>query len=200
MSHSEAEGLQDRKRRATANRIATTAARLAAERGLTGATVDLIAADAEVARATFFRYYQSKEHAVAEGITAPWLTKISEALARQPADLEALEAVTAAFAELGADPSVPYDQIRDFATLTRTSTTLDAWTLRAYRRFEDALAELLAPRFAGLSPDDQGPRMAAAIVMAAVRVSLDDWVRDGGSLSERIGRALRSVRATTLLG
>lgn len=38
--------------------------------------------------------------------------------------------------------------------------------------------------------------MIAALTMAAVRISLDDWVRDRGSLPDLIHRALRSITIT----
>jgi AcrR family transcriptional regulator len=193
MSRSEADGLKNRKRRATTARIAASAARLAAERGLAGTTVDEIADDAEIGRATFFRYYQAKENAVAEGITGPWLTLITDAIARQPAHLTAIEAIIAAFAELAHHLPDHHARIHELAQLTRTSNTLDAWTLRAYHRYEKAIAGLAASRIPDLTGDDPRPRMIAALTMAAVRISLDDWAHHGGSLPDLIQRALRSV-------
>lgn len=193
MSHSEADSLRNRKRRATTARIAASAARLAAERGLAATTVDLIADDAEVARATFFRYFQTKENAVAEGITCPWLNLITEAITRQPAHMGATEAIVSAFGELADDLTTHYDQIRELAALTRTSTALAAWTLRAYHRFEQAVADSIAGRIPDLTDHDPRPRMMAALATAAVRISLDDWVHHGGSLPDLIHRSLRSV-------
>src|SRR2546421_2942965 len=100
MSQSEPESLAVRKRRATNARIAASAARLAGTQGVSNTTVDQIAADAEVARATFFRYYDTKESAVAEGVTGPWLALVTEAIAHQPDHLPAKEALVAAFGEL----------------------------------------------------------------------------------------------------
>lgn len=193
MSHSEAEGLRLRKRRATSARIAASAAALAAQRGLAGTTADQIAEHAQVARATFFRYYQTKEHAVAEGITGPWLTLITDAIARQPAHLTAIEAIVAAFTDLAGLLPAHYHQIRELAELTRTSTALDAWTRRAYDRYEQAIASLAAARIPGLTTTDPRPRMIAALTMAAVRISLDDWIAHGGSLPDLTHRALRSI-------
>jgi AcrR family transcriptional regulator len=193
MSRSEPDGLKNRKRRATTTRIAASAARLAAERGLAGTTVDEIADDAGVGRATFFRYYQTKENAVADGITGPWLTLITDAIARQPAHLTAIEAIIAAFTELADHLPAHHGRIHELAQLTRTSTTLDAWTLRAYHRYEKAIAGLAASRIPDLTDDDPRPRMIAALTMAGVRISLDDWAHHGGSLPDLIHRALRSI-------
>ncbi|MDX6740912.1 TetR family transcriptional regulator [Actinocorallia sp. A-T 12471] len=181
-----------RKRHATKARLAASAARLAAERGLAATTVDLIAEDAQVGRSTFFRYFDGKENAVAEGVTGPWLATITDALARQPADLGPLDAVVAAFADLADAPPPDRDQLRDLGRLTRTSTTLKAWTLQTYQRYENAIAELIAPRVPADGPDPTA-RLVAAYVMAAVRVSLEDWLHHGGSLSGRIGKALGAI-------
>ncbi|MEV6829554.1 TetR family transcriptional regulator [Amycolatopsis sp. NPDC051102] len=196
MSRSEPESLAVRKRRATNARIAASAARLAGRHGVGGTTVDRIAADAEVGRATFFRYYDTKESAVAEGIAGPWLTLVTEAIARQPGDRTAQEALVAAFAELAAEFPAQAGRIRELVRLTRSSPALDAWTARAYQRYERAIAELLAPRFEAPASHDPRPRLLAALAMAAVRVSLDEWVRGGGELPELpelLGRALNAV-------
>ena len=193
MSRSEPESLAVRKRRATNARIAASAARLAGLHGVDSTTVDQIAADAEVARATFFRYYDTKESAVAEGITGPWLTLVTEAIARQPDHLSPKDALVAAFDELAGMFPAHHDQIRELARLTRSSPTLGAWTAQAYQRYENAIAELLAPRFPALTEHDPRPRLLAALAMTAVRVSLDDWTQHGGALPDLIHRALGSI-------
>jgi AcrR family transcriptional regulator len=193
MSHSEPESLAVRKRRATNARIAASAARLAGTQGINNTTVDQIAADAEVARATFFRYYDSKESAVAEGITGPWLTLITEAIAHQPDHLPAKTALLAAFDEMAERFPAHHDQIRELARLTRSSTTLNAWTARAYQRYETAIADLLAPRFPDLTQHDPRPRLLAALAMASVRICLDDWIHHGGALPDLIHRALNTI-------
>jgi len=193
MSQSEPESLAVRKRRATKARIAASAARLAGLQGVANTTVDQIAADAEVARATFFRYYDTKESAVAEGITGPWLTLVTDAIARQPGDLPAKDALVAAFADLAAEFPAHAGQIRELARLTRSSPALSAWTAQAYQRYEHAIAELLAPRFRELAELDPRPRLLAAVAMAAVRISLDDWVAGAGELPDLVSRALAAV-------
>jgi len=188
------ESLIARRQRATRARIAAAAADRVAAHGLAGATVEQIAHAAEVGRATFFRYFSSKEDAVAEGITTRWLDSITGALARQPADLSATEAVVAAFTELGDGFDAVSDEVRELATLTRSSPALSAWTLQIHLRYEAAIAELVAPRLGDRAPDDPRPRMIGALAMAAVRIALDDWLAHGGSLPQRVRAAVSSVR------
>ncbi|ORB73492.1 TetR family transcriptional regulator [Mycobacterium scrofulaceum] len=185
--------LAERKRTAMRRRIAAVAAQLVADRGLAGTTIDRIADQADIGRATFFRYFNSKEDAVAEGMTVHWLNRITTALAAQPDHLNATDAVTGAFAELAGGFADIEDQIRELAVLTRSSETLDAWTLHIYVRYELAIAELVAPRLPRLAPQDPRPRLIGALAMATVRIALDDWLSHGGSLPDRVGQGLAAI-------
>ncbi|MCV7345458.1 TetR family transcriptional regulator [Mycolicibacterium rhodesiae] len=187
------ESLRVRKRQRTRERIATAAAQLVMQNGLSATTVEQIAEAADVARATFFRYFESKEYAVAEGFTSTWIAAITDALRRQPAGLSVNEALSAAFAELTPGFSVVESSIAEIERQTRDSLTLRAWTLLCYLNFETAIAEAIAPRLPDLTVDDPRPRLIGALAMASVRISIDDWLRDGGSLSDRISRAVNSM-------
>jgi AcrR family transcriptional regulator len=189
------ESLRVRKRQRTRERIATAAAQLVMQNGLSATTADQIAEAADVARATFFRYFESKEYAVAEGFTATWIAAITDALRRQPAELSANEALTAAFRELAAGFVLVGHNIADIERQTRDSLSLRAWTLLCYLNFETAIAEEIAPRLLDLTVDDPRPRLIGALAMASVRISIDDWLRNGGSLSDRISRAVNSMAA-----
>ncbi|MGZ8801821.1 MAG: TetR family transcriptional regulator [Mycobacterium sp.] len=184
------ESLTVRKQRATRARIAAAAAQSVADHGLAGATVEQIAAAAEVGRATFFRYFSAKEDAVAEGMTTHWLDRITDAIAAQPPGLSATRAVAAAFEDLGDGFDAISDQVRELATLTRSSPVFSAWTLQIYLRYEAAIADLVTPRFADPAPDDPRPRLLGALAMASIRIALDDWLIHGGSLPPRVRCAL----------
>ncbi|WP_374023596.1 TetR family transcriptional regulator [Mycobacterium sp. HNNTM2301] len=185
--------LAERKRTAMRQRIAAAAAQLVADRGLAGTTVDRIADEADIGRATFFRYFNSKEDAVAEGMTVHWLNRITAALAAQPERLSATDAVIGAFTELAGGFADIEDQIRELAILTRSSDTLDAWTLHIYVRYERAIADLIAPRLPRLAPQDPRPRLIGALAMATVRIALDDWLSHGGSLPGRVREGLAAI-------
>jgi len=188
------ESLTARKQKATRARIAAAAAQSVAENGLAGATIEQIAAAAEIGRATFFRYFSSKEDAVAEGLTTHWLDLITAAVAQQPAELSAAEAVVAAFDDLGDGFGAISGQVRELAALTRSSPVLSAWTLQIYLRYEAAIADLVAPRLVDAVPDDPRPRLLGALAMASIRIALDDWLLRGGSLPARVRAALSSAR------
>ncbi|CAN5557555.1 TetR family transcriptional regulator [soil metagenome] len=185
--------LSVRKRTATRDRIAASAAELVAANGLAGTTVERIAARAEIGRATFFRYFSSKEDAVADGISRQWLGHITAAVARQAPELSAHEAVVAAFTDLGDGFGQISEQVRELAALTRSSPTLSAWTLQIYLGYEKAIADLVAPRMSGAGPEDPRPRLIGALAMASLRIALDDWLVHGGSLPDRVQSALSSM-------
>src|ERR1700748_2442952 len=194
------ESLADRKRMATRRRIAAAAAELVAERGLAPATAEHIADAADISRATFFRYFNSKEDAVAEGVNVEWLNRITNALEIQPPPLSATDAVLGAFHHLALGFAEIEDQVRELATLTRSSETLDAWTLHIYVRYESAIADLIAPRLARLTPQDPRPRLIGALAMATIRIALDDWLSHGGSLPDRVRQGLGAVSRRLLTG
>lgn len=198
MSQTVKQGLRERKREATFNRIAFEAARIVLEQGMAETTVDQIAEGAEVGRASFFRYFETKERAIAEGLSRVWLEMITGALSRQSPELAPLDAIRSAFHQL-ADG---FDQIRELtlaqAELSRSSVALSAWTLQVYLGYEEAIADCVGFRFGDLEPGDSRPQLVGAMVMAAVRLALDDWVASGGTLNlpALIDRNLASISIT----
>ena len=112
-----------------------------------------------MARATFFRYFDAKETAVAEGFSIPWMTLLVDNLETQPPDLSALDAVIECFLGFGADfdPHVR-NLVLQQAQMSQASPALAAWTLALYVRFELAIADAVGHRFPDLQPDD--PRTA----------------------------------------
>jgi AcrR family transcriptional regulator len=165
---------------ATRTRIADAAARLASDRGVTGTTVDQIAAEAGIGRATFFRHFDSKELAVATGLSDAAIYVLVGVLAEVPAEVGPLDAVRAAYRRLGEDFEANRPMFLDQAELSRSSPAMLAWTLHLYVDWEVAIAEAVRPRFNDLRSDDPRPRLLGALVMAAARLALDRWVADGG--------------------
>ena len=189
-------GLRERKRLTTHRRIAEEAARLVTLHGVSGTTVEQIASAADVARATFFRYFDSKETAIAEGFSRPWMDLLIELLRAQPDALSALDAVIATFAQVGdAFDAQARESAWEQAQIIQSSPTLQAWLHSTYGKFEIQIAEAVAGRFADLADHDPRPRMAGAAAVAAVRIGLEEWVAiDGRSeLADLFARALGCV-------
>jgi AcrR family transcriptional regulator len=92
-------GLRERKKEQTRQRIAAVALRLFTERGFDAVTVNEIAEAAEVAKATLFAYFPTKESLVLHGVGGDDLAGIA---ARRPPGQTFLEALRAHYRALAA--------------------------------------------------------------------------------------------------
>ncbi|RJL32462.1 TetR/AcrR family transcriptional regulator [Bailinhaonella thermotolerans] len=165
------EGLRERKKRETRQRIADVAMGLFAVRGFDNVTVAEIARAADVSVNTVFNYFRTKEDLFAdrEPVVVDHLASVvrsrlpgESALAALRRDLlDSLERRDwrHGFAE-GAET---------FARLVEESPALTNRIRDVERRREDALAEALAEE-TDAGPDDPVPALAAAQISAALRV------------------------------
>lgn len=180
MAQKVASGLRERKRVETRRRIADAAVRLSSERGIPSTTVDEIADAAGVGRATFFRYFESKELAIATGLSEVAVFVLISVLSDLPPELGPLDAVRASHAAIGRQYDPDFDELLEQAQLSTSSPAMQAWTLRLYVEWEAAIADAIAPRFDDLVPNDPRPRMIGAMNMAAIRLARDEWIAADG--------------------
>ncbi len=174
--------LRERKRDETRRRLASAAAKLASDRGIAATTVEQIVERAGVGRATFFRYFESKELAIASGLSDVAVLVMTAALEDLPPELGPLEAVRAAHRALAVDFEERRDMFLEQALLCRSSAAMFAWTLHLYVDWEIAIAEAVRPRFGpDLADDDPRPRMIGAMAMAAARLACDAWLETEGT-------------------
>lgn len=188
-----AQGLRARKRDQTHRRIADEAVRLVSTHGIASTTVDQIARAAGVGRATFFRYFDTKELAIAAGLSDVARYVFTATLRKQPAQLQPLEAILSTFQALSVDFDEHRSMYLEQAQLSRTSAAMMAWTLHLYVDWEISIADAVAPRFDDLDTNDVRPRMLGAMSMAAARLACDEWLAQGGvgdlptMMQERLG-------------
>ena len=112
------EGLRERKRRETAERIRETGIRLFMEKGYAATTLEDIAGEAGISRRTFFYYYKSKDDillTMQNGTGAA----VAAALREAPPDKRPFEAVRDAVLRLTA--SIPHDELIVLDRLMRSS-------------------------------------------------------------------------------
>ncbi|MET9677477.1 TetR family transcriptional regulator [Streptomyces sp. NPDC006482] len=177
-------GLRELKKRRRRERIVAAASGLVRERGLDGVTVDAIAEAAEVGRATFFRYFDSKEAAVVVGFYEDRLAALLNALAEQPEGIDPRRAMAGAIRALIGGFQQNAD-LREFDLLqgriVAASPALRSRSLEFQETYAAALAESLARRFGPLAPTDLRPHYLAAHAMAVIRIAVDHWVASGGT-------------------
>lgn len=166
-------GLRERKKARTKTEIQRQALRLFREQGYQATTVEQVAAAAEVAPSTVFRYFATKEDLAALDEYFSLDARVEEAFKSQPPELSALQALRAALraAFSGLTPSerdARYD--RDLGMVR----VPELWTANAplLSRGLRTLDELVATR-TGRPIDDPDVRaLTGAVLGVALRVFL----------------------------
>lgn len=167
--------LRERKKQRTKQALQAAALRLIEERGYDAATVEDIAAAAEVSPRTFFRYFASKEDVIVDGEED---YRILARLASQsatgfPIDL-ARDAIRAEGATIEEEEM---EMLRARSRLVFATPALLARALDGMQQLEDEMAAILAGRF-GRRPDDLAIQVSAAAMMAALRVAVMRWAQE----------------------
>lgn len=175
-SHVPEEGGRERKRRETHRRITETALQLFTDGSYETTTLDAIAAEAGIARRTFFHYFRSKEE-----IILAWQNALPgalhDAIIAQDARMPPLAAVERGLLALSAD--MPADIAVMVNRIVRADVQLQASNHAKFLNMERAAYEALCT----LRPDDPEPRalrLSAMIGVGIMRLSVDDWSAEGG--------------------
>jgi len=168
------EGLRERKRRKTRQRIIDEGFRLFAERGFAEATLEAIADASEVSRRTLLYYFESKEDIL--------IAKLD------PAGELLREAVVAAVgatpfevlcnATIGLISKYQNEEFPVIDELLRSTPSLEARRQAHYESQERIVSAALSERWP--EPERQaGLRLVAMFTIGAVRLTLDAWRKDG---------------------
>src|SRR5215470_16966550 len=186
--------LRDRRKDRTRRMIQAEALRLFAGKGFAATTIEEIAAAADMAPRTFFRYFPAKEEVV---FWADYQPTLASFVTARPGDEPAIQALRHGIVDGLADF---YDQDRE-RLLERIKLAFRTPALHPRLRQQQAdwatgMTALLAARL-GAPPDDLEIRVIAAAIAAALFVAIEEWqARDGQrDLRELIDRALGSILA-----
>ena len=194
-------GLRELKKEQTRQLIAETAWRLFADRGFDRVTVAEVAREAQVAEATVFNYFRTKEdlfYSRMEAFAARMIDAISGRDAGEP--------VLAAFrrfllepegllAQLEAGDPEALGRLRTVNRLIAASPALQAREQQAIARTTDALADLLAAETAAAA-DDIRPRVVANALIGVQRTMVD-YVRRRVLAGDQPDRLASDVRRLT---
>lgn len=170
-------GLRERNKLRRREQITDAALRLFAEHGFDRATIDEIAAEADVSRRTFFRYFARKEDVILS-----WKQRtaeeLREALAARPPEESPLDAVHGALATVAAGYAARPDLTLGLMRLFESGPTLHAGA--DYTAWDAVLAEGIAQRM-GVDPlRDPTPRLIASVGFAVLAATIESWGAAGG--------------------
>ncbi|MGX1975324.1 TetR/AcrR family transcriptional regulator [Streptomyces kronopolitis] len=147
-------GLRERKKEETRRRIAATAWRLFAERGFEAVTVNEIAEAAQVAKATLFSYFPTKESLALQGVGDDDLAGIVTGRTPGSTPLGALRAHFRALAAgpmTGLDPEVLVSRVRVIFDSPALSNATNSLLYQQRERLAQALTAELGERTAVLA-------------------------------------------------
>lgn len=195
--------VRDRSREILRAEFADAAATFCAEHGFDEVTADEIAHGIGVSRATFFRYFASKEDAVvsaARGAAArgSFAQRIAESA-------DAAEPGTTVWAVIrtAAESMIEMADARGDALRARIRMITDVPALKAHlaaqrRNEQSAVADVLRERLG----DDRAARALAAAAVAAADLAWQEWARTPGStlrpLLDAYFTALGDIQTTKL--
>lgn len=190
---SKLEGLRERKRRETLQRIAEVGLKLFLDKGYETTTLDEIAAAAGISRRTFFYYFESKEDIllVQQGGYADALKAlvVESATPRTPFDVarDALLTLSSRFQE---------SQMIAIARLMRERKALSARRFTGYLQLEHALYAGLCELWPEKRRRDRLQLVAMASI-AALRMAVDTWLQQDGKrpLPKYIQDAFKNLKA-----
>ena len=197
-------GLRELKKEQTRQHIADTAFALFADRGFDQVTVAEIARQAQVAEATVFNYFTSKEDLFYWQLEA-FGDRLAGAVGGRPAGEPVLAAFRRALldeggllAQVEAGDAQALDRLRAVNRVISGSPSLLAREQQAFTRNADALAALLAAE-TGAPADDLRPQVAANALLGLHR-ALIGYVRRRVLSGDELTGIAAEVRKLTSTG
>jgi AcrR family transcriptional regulator len=191
-------GLRERKKERTRRLIADTAWRLFADRGFEQVTVAEVARQAEVAVATVFNYFPTKEDLFffrLEAFGAYLVDAVATRAAGEPVLVSFRRHLLGSgglLAQVEAGDLQALERLRTVSRVIAASPALQVREQQAFARTADALAARLAAE-TGAPADDLRPQ-AAANALIGVQRALVDYTRRRVLADEEPGRLATDVR------
>lgn len=159
--------------------------------GYAATSVADIARQAGISRRTFFRYFASKTDLV-WGDFDGTVARMRSELAAVPEDVPLLEALRRGLVRSNTLPTDHQPHHRQRVRLIMTEPELLAQSTLRYRRWREAVAEFAAARL-GAEPDSLLPRTLGYAVLGVGLAAYEQWLADGGELTELLDAAARGL-------
>lgn len=177
----ETRSLRSRKKERTRRTIEKVALELFEERGFDGATIDEIAAGADISPRTFFHYFPSKEDVVLADYAARLESIVTALESSNPDEVQApWAALRSAFLGVAADYESEREQLFRRFRIIRATPSVAARNLQLQETWEEAVAEIVSRWLGTDATSDLRPHLIAGAALTAMRASIRRWLNDGG--------------------
>jgi AcrR family transcriptional regulator len=166
------QGLRERKRRETSERIVEKGLKLFVKNGYEATTLDSIAEAAGISRRTFFYYFKAKEEVLLAAHDSGFREALRPTMLEQAPDQAPLEAVQKCLIKLASryetKESVIFDRLMESTEALRARK--EAVFVETERILFEAMCELWpSPR------RRDGLRLVAMVAMGTLRLALQKW-------------------------
>jgi len=185
------EGLRERKKRETLQRIAETGLKLFIAHGYEGTTLEAIAEAAGISRRTFFYYFKSKEEVLLAWQGSGFLDALRPAMLEESPRQAPLDAVRHCLLKLISRYETKESIIVD--RLLRSTEALRARKQAVYVDMEQALLGAMCE----LWPEPKrraSLQIVAMVSIGAMRLAMETWRQENGKRS--LAKYLRESFAT----
>jgi AcrR family transcriptional regulator len=166
------QGLRERKRRETSERIIEKGLKLFVKNGFEATTLDAIAAAAGISRRTFFYYFRSKEGILLAAHDSGFREALRPMMLDESSDQAPLDAVQKCLIKLASrfetKESIVFDR------LMQSTEALRARKESVFVETEQILLEAMCELWPSRGRRD-GLRLVAMVAMGTLRLALDKW-------------------------
>lgn len=178
----------------TRSALVDAALELFAERGFAATTVDQIAARADVAPRTFFRYFATKE-AVVYHDAGEVVGRTRDILLARPTLEPPHRSLLGVLTEMGDELAADRKRMLLIHRLSKEDPGVLDYQRVLLQRFEQEIVEALAAH-RGLDPADLDLWATSAALLSSLGVAFRSWIDDGatGPLRPYVTRAISACR------
>lgn len=169
------EGLRERKRRETSQRIIQKGLRLFVKHGYDGTTLDAITEAAGISRRTFFYYFKSKEEVLLAAHDSGFRTALRPAMLAESADQAPIDAVQKCLIKLASRHETKESVV--FDRLMQSTEALRARKEAVFVETEQILLDAMCELWPSPTRRD-GLRLVAMVAMGTLRLALEKWKQD----------------------
>jgi AcrR family transcriptional regulator len=166
------QGLRQRKRRETSERLVEKGLKLFVKNGFEATTLDAIAAAAGISRRTFFYYFRSKEDVLLAAHDSGFREALGPAMRDESPDQAPLEAVQKCLIKLASRYETKESVV--FDRLMESTEALRARKEAVFVETEQILFEAMSELWPSPGRRD-GLRLVAMVAMGTLRLALDKW-------------------------